>query len=560
MRGSGLMWLLGAGASASAGIPTAWDMIWEFKQQLYVSQRRVSLKAVADLTNPRIRTMLKVFVDGTEKYPAEGAPDEYAAFFEATYASENDRRIYISAKLSGAKPSYGHIALATLMKAGKARIVWTTNFDALVADACAKVYDSTAHLTTVNLDAPELARDVLNEERWPVEIKLHGDFRSRRLKNTNDELRRQDAQLRDLLVGVCERWGLIIAGYSGRDNSVMDTLDSAIECLSPFPGGLFWMHRGESPPLPRVSRLLERATAKGIDSGLVRIESFDETLRDLVRILSDLDTTVLDAFASEREVWSSAPTLGGSRGFPVLRLNALELRGIPSVCRLVTCKIGGHREIAEAVKSASVDILAARVNAGVIAFGNDADVRRAFAPFDVEHFDLHPIETRRLRYDSQERGLLRQALSRALAREHSLELNRHRNADLLFPSDPSDKRWQPLAKFAGNLVGTVQNYPELTWREGIKTRLDWADDRLWLLIEPRVVFTGLTDDNKAAAIDFSRERTVKRYNRQLNELVSFWAETLSVGGNELRALNTSSGVDAIFKLGVSTAYSRRLRG
>ena len=49
MRPGGLMWLLGAGAFAAAGIPTAWDMIWEFKQQLYVSQRRVSPKSVADL-------------------------------------------------------------------------------------------------------------------------------------------------------------------------------------------------------------------------------------------------------------------------------------------------------------------------------------------------------------------------------------------------------------------------------------------------------------------------------------------------------------------------------
>jgi hypothetical protein len=48
-RRGNIMWLLGAGASAAAGIPTAWDMIWEFKQQLYVSQRRVSPKQVADL-------------------------------------------------------------------------------------------------------------------------------------------------------------------------------------------------------------------------------------------------------------------------------------------------------------------------------------------------------------------------------------------------------------------------------------------------------------------------------------------------------------------------------
>jgi len=42
MRPGDLMWLLGAGASAAAGIPTAWDVLWKFKQQLYVSQRRVS--------------------------------------------------------------------------------------------------------------------------------------------------------------------------------------------------------------------------------------------------------------------------------------------------------------------------------------------------------------------------------------------------------------------------------------------------------------------------------------------------------------------------------------
>src|SRR5690349_7700549 len=103
MRGSSLMWLLGAGASASAGIPTAWDMIWEFKQQLYVSQRRVSPKAVADLSNPSVRRMLQSHIDDLKRFPPLGAPDEYASLFEAAYPSENDRRAYISGKVSGAK-------------------------------------------------------------------------------------------------------------------------------------------------------------------------------------------------------------------------------------------------------------------------------------------------------------------------------------------------------------------------------------------------------------------------------------------------------------------------
>lgn len=121
MRPGGLMWLLGAGASAAAGIPTAWDMIWEFKQQLFVSQRRVSAKTVADLSNPAVRKAIQSFVDGLDRFPPTGAPDEYAALFEAAYPSESDRRTYIAAKLSGAKPSYGHLALATLMKGGRTR-------------------------------------------------------------------------------------------------------------------------------------------------------------------------------------------------------------------------------------------------------------------------------------------------------------------------------------------------------------------------------------------------------------------------------------------------------
>lgn len=560
MRSGGLMWFLGAGASAAAGIPTAWDMIWEFKQQLFVSQRRVSAKAVADLSNPAVRRALQSFIDGLGRYPTTGAPEEYAALFESAYPSEHDRRTYIAAKLTGAKPSFGHIALASLMKAGWTRVVWTTNFDPLVADACAKVYDGTGHLTTVALDAPDLARDVFTSERWPAEVKLHGDFRSRRLKNTGDELRQQDAILRDLLVVASARSGLIVAGYSGRDDSIMDALEEVLEKTSPFPGGLFWLHRGEGPPLPRVAAFLAKLGVKGIDGGLVVIENFDETLRDLVRLIGDLDTSALNAFSTQRSIWSPAPKPSGSGGFPVVRLNALELTTVPSVCRRVGCDIGGHSEVVTAIEQAAADILATRTRAGVLLFGADTDVRASFSAHGIKEFDLHTIELRRLRYDSQERGLLRQALSQALARRHGLTLIRRRNTDLLAPADPTDTRWAPLKKLVGSLAGAIPNNPELKWSEGIGTRLDWGDDRLWLLFEPRTIMTGVTEESRAASTDFSRERTVRRYNTMLNELISFWANLLAADGAELHALGVTAGVDAIFTLGSDTAFSRRWRG
>lgn len=109
----------------------------------------------------------------------------------------------------------------------------------------------------------------------------------------------------------------------------------------------------------------------------------------------------------------------------------------------------------------------------------------------------------------------------------------------------------------GSLSGTVTGCPELQWREGIATRLDWADDRLWLLVEPRIVFTGITDVSKAAAADFARERAVKRYNRQLHDLIAFWADLLAVDGGDLRALSVGDGVDAVFRLSSEFGFSRR---
>ena len=559
MRSGGLMWLLGAGASAAAGIPTARDMIWEFKQQFYVSKRRVALKNVADLSNPAVRRLIQDFITSDGDFPAPDAPEEYASLFEAVYPSEADRRTYIDAKIRGAKPSYGHMALATLMKAGHTKLAWSTNFDPLIADACAKVFGGTGDLTTVALDAPDLGRQTINSERWPAEIKLHGDFRSRRLKNTGDELRQQDATLRDLLVESCAHSGLIVAGYSGRDDSVMSALEDALEHTSPYPGGLFWLHRGESDPLDRVCSFLAAAADKGVNGGLVRIDNFDETLRDLVRVMPDIDTSKLDEFAAERSVFSPPPRVTGNRSYPVIRLNGLEVQSSPAVCRRVVCDIGGFREVSEAISRAGVQVLATRSAKGVLAFGSDGDVRSALADVSIEEFDLHEIETRRLRYDSHERGLIKQALSHALAREHGLTLERRRRSDFLAPSDPTHQKWLPLKECVRMLAGTVPNNGEISWREGITIRLEWARDKLWLVFEPRILLDGVTDQNRAAATDFSRERSVRRYNRQLNDLISFWGNLLSSGGREIRALDVGTGVDADFVLGSTTAFSKRSR-
>ncbi|MBB2780284.1 UNVERIFIED_ORG: hypothetical protein GGE55_001666 [Rhizobium esperanzae] len=491
-------------------------------------------------------------------YPAEGAPDEYAAVFEAAWPNEGDRRTYLESKMRGARPSYGHLALAGLLKAGHSRIVWTTNFDHLVDDACAKIFDTTSALTTVGLHAPELAREAIGAQRWPIQVKIHGDFQFRRLKNTTDELRHQDARLRNALIESCRSSGVVVAGYSGRDGSVMEALTEALDAGGAFPGGLFWLHRGEASPLQAVEELLERARNAGVDGGLVVIENFDETLRDILRLIKDVDMTALETFGADRPIWTAAPSPSGKKTWPVIRLNALPIVQMPTICRRIVCTIGGQADVREAVNLAEADVLCVRTKAGVLAFGSDADLKDAFERYGIEMYDLHTIEPHRLRNETGERSLLREALVRALARDSGLAATPRRGFDILFPANPSDARWAPLKTMLGSLQGNVPDHPGLAWREGVSIRIDWADERPWVLIEPRLVFEGRDQANSRAATDFARERTVRRYNGVLNKLISFWADRLANDGRRLRALGVSSGVEAEFILSNVTAFSRRI--
>jgi hypothetical protein len=58
-----------------------------------------------------------------------------------------------------------------------------------------------------------------------VLVKLHGDYRYDKLQNTEEELKSLDDELRKYLLQICKENGLIVVGYSGRDESVMSSLE-----------------------------------------------------------------------------------------------------------------------------------------------------------------------------------------------------------------------------------------------------------------------------------------------------------------------------------------------
>ena len=559
-RGPNLGWLLGAGASATSGIATAEDMVWDFKRTIYCAEQRVPIQACQDLSDPLVRRKLQGFFDGDKRYPAKDSDSEYAELFTIAYPNEADRRRYIERMVSVATPSYGHIAFAVLMAISKIRAVWTTNFDRNVEDAAAKIFGRTGRLAVATLDSARVAEECFQEQRWPLLVKLHGDFQSRRLKNTSQELMTQDELLRGSLVNACRQLGLIVAGYSGRDHSVMDAIEQAINSGAGYPSGFFWLKRAEATPFERAITVMEKARVAGIEVHEVEITNFDELLADLLLMVEDLPSEFAQQLDAVAPRMTDAPMQPVEGGWPVVRLNALPITSFPTVCRRVTCDVGGMKEVRKLVQDSNKNIIAARRRVGIIAFGRDGDVREVFAPHNIREWDLHAIEPERLSFDSMEMSLVYDALVRALARERTLIGCRRHNLHVLAidPKNLNSDNYVPL-RALGTLSGIIPKIG-IWWSEAIIIRLEQRQDRLWLLIEPSAWVDSLPGKKVADEVkEFHRRRAAGRYNKNWNALVEAWSQVLTHGEatGKVSALGIADGIDATFEINRVTAFSRR---
>ena len=561
LRAANLMWFLGAGASASGGIPTANSLVWDFKRTLFCAAQKISPKTCDNLSNPLVQRRLDSYFQDLGIFPASGSPQEYASYFEATYADPSDRRTKLEAFISGARPSYGHIALAALMKMHKARVVWTVNFDRLIEDAAVQILGTTSSFVVSTLDNPQIALRAINEARWPVIGKMHGDFQSHRLKNTSQELRLQDAELRRGLLESLRRFGLIVVGYSGRDDSIMSTLHEAINNGQGYPGGLFWVARADSSTLPAVTNLLSKATEHGIQAHLLEIETFDELLGDILKQLTDIPAELEPMLDRQAARLTDIPVEPPGQNWPIIRTNALPLTNWPTTCRRIVCAIEGTKQVREAVINQHARAIAVRAPVGVIAFGSDGELQKAFNPFHIEEFDCHAIEPKRLRFESAELGLLRDAFALALEAGGTFQVKRRHSSHLLIAdfSRLPNGDVAVLTQCTGSLSGTISE-TDLQWCEALRLKLDYHLGRLWLLLEPTIYFDEpRTEEERYVAADFVRERLAARYNRQWNSILEAWISII-IGNRDERQLNAfgiSDGIDASFTVAKVTGFSRR---
>jgi hypothetical protein len=558
MQAPRIAWLFGAGASAAAGLPTAWQVTWDWKRRIYASEKNVRLSAL-DLADTVVQARIQRHFDQQTGCPARDSEDEYSFYFEKAYPRPEDRRAYLGDRTATGKPAFGHLALAALMSLGKVGVVWTTNFDRVIEDAATQVLGTTAGLTVATMDSPRIATEALRDQRFPLLVKLHGDFQSDRLKNITKELQDQDATLREALRRASANFGLAVVGYSGRDASVMEAIRQGLDGPGGYANGLYWFVRSADTPSPAVESLIEGARAKGISAHLIRYESFDDLFGRLLTpyvLPAHLDEVLKKAQPQPRLSPFAVPARSAG-GFPVLRLNALLLESYPTTARRIGVSgIGGTREVKDAIVAAGVDAIAHRRHDGIVAFGADAALRTAFASFSPTDWDQAPLDP--LAGPPTDVGLLYDAIVRAIARRSPFLIPQSR----VLAVDPSQQDEGALAELraaAGGLAGTIPK-TTLGWFEAVELRLEARFNALWLIFQPTVWADREADTaERYVRGDFIRERLAGRHNRVSYPFVAAWAEILSAGVAECSAfgLAAGTGFDATFKIDATTAYARR---
>lgn len=573
-RPQNFAWFLGAGASRSAGLPSATDILWDLKRHYYCREENQEITR-QDIQNDAVRDRIQSFME-SRGFPAEWAPGEYESYFEKLFGGDAEKqRRYLIKELSEDKVrlAAGHRVLGALISLGLCRVAFSTNFDTVVEKAVAAIGGKS--LSAYHLEGAHNARQALNNEEYPFYCKLHGDFRYDSLKNLPADLATQNEDLSQSLINAGNRFGFVVAGYSGRDASVMELFRKVLETTNPFPHGLYWTYLKGSPLPDSVPDLIEAARAKGVNAGTVAIETYDSLM---MRLWRNIEQKTLEMDAKVRRTAATTvniPMPGTGKSAPLLRLNALPVLAVPGKC--LELGFGAPKEWADlrqVQKDNALDAIFTKAET-VWCWGDEAELKSAFGP------DLRSVGERDVPTDLAApgnlhvHGFVEEALCRALARERPLVARKTRNdAVLIVDAQATDVgALDPLFQVVGKCHGTVDGvfapvtvehpHPvKVTWAECVRVSLDQKEGRLWLQLDPDVWIWPTRA--RANAVEFLDRRRGNRFNNTYNRLLNAWVQIIFASEDrnvEMEVSAFDGGTDASnprFTLSNRTAFSRRL--
>lgn len=574
-RPQGFAWFLGAGASRMSGLPTATDIIWDLKRRHYAREENQEITR-QDMQNEAVQARVQSFMD-SQGFPPLWADDEYTTYFEKIFGADKERqRRYLSAILAEERVTLtvGNRVSGALLAAGMTRAVFTTNFDTVVERAVAHV--SGRSLAAFHLEGSTAAVQALNNEEFPFYCKLHGDFRYDSIKNLSADLAHQNRQLALCFQSTAARFGFIVAGYSGRDASVMAVFREALAQPNPFPNGLFWTSIKGSPVLPVVGALIADARTRGVNAALVEIETFDALMLRLWRNLSDKPPELDAKVRRGVQAGVNIPLPANGTAKPLVRLNALPIRALPSRCLVVrTSRPIEWAELRELQRQADPRLIVTKADE-IWCWGPREAVQAAFGTglTTIEEGEV-PADLG-LPENLHVKGFLEDALGTALARDRPL-LSRTRRTSTTLVVDPhaEDKTLlDPVFRAVGKLSGTVaglfapvtDEHPDpakVSWSEAVRVSIVQKNGETWAVLDPDIWIW--PPRAREVATDFLDQRRRGRFNNQFNILLDAWVRVLTGSGGRrmdltFRAFDGDDSVsNPAFQINSQTAFAQRMQ-
>jgi hypothetical protein len=575
INGQQLLWFLGAGASRSAGMPSATDIIWDLKRRYYCTREGRDISD-NELSNEAIKSKIQSYLESLG-CPPPGTEDEYSFYFQRVLGKDAaTHQKYLEEALRPEKISInsGHRVLASLMAMRKCRVTFTTNFDSVLENAYAFMTGESLH--SFSLDGSYAALNALNNEQFPLYAKLHGDFRYFEMKNLPDQLLTNDLEIERCFVNACTRYGAVVSGYSGRDKNVMNAFDKALEQDNAFPKGLFWLTSIDGYVFSAVEKLISKAKNKGINAEVVAADTFDSVMGRIWKITDQKPKSFDEKIRRGQYTSVKIPRYSNEGTYPLIRTNAFRILKMPESCLSITTKqvmtTASFVEAKRASHSAAITVK----EKTILAWGSMEEIFKVIPELQIERSEV--IDFNKYLTVFQENSLivsfLSQALARSLAKEKPVRLRRRKGKyyavlsskhkdfpkiDSILKEGLKTYNWS-VKKFTRpeSLVGKVPNLPGAFWMEAVEISLEYYDKTFWLILRPDIWIE--PEESRQGAKDFLTSKKRNRYNNIQHGLLNAWREVL-IGherSTNLKPFEDSVENNPMFVMSSVTAFSLKI--